>query len=103
MVCLPYRPEEPELCVYHQTKWRAHYEVAKPIIEDGLLLVIVQLGAVYGPEDKEYGSIRVLVDNSKAKRELGIEHRPLEEGIREYLEWELEQLDREVELTRRGT
>jgi hypothetical protein len=58
MVCLPYRPEEPELCVYHQTKWRAYYEVAKPMIEDGLLLVIVQLGAVYGPEDKEYGSIR---------------------------------------------
>lgn len=205
-----HRPEKPELCVYHQTKWRAHYEVAKPMMEDGLPLVIVQPGAVYGPEDKEYGSIRepflnwlsgdlpmlprevtypydhvedtarghmlameygdpgeeyiisseprevvevfdlaaemtdlpsprkvsplwfkllgkattplewvttppeglepetlrtyggidVLVDNSKAKRELGIEHRPLEEGLREYLEWELEQLDREVELTR---
>jgi dihydroflavonol-4-reductase len=208
-----HRPEDPGLCVYFRTKWRAHYEVARPMMEDGLPLVIVQPGGVYGPEDKEYGSLRepflnwlqddlpmlprevalpydhvedtarghllamehgdpgeeyiissesrevvevfdlaaeitgvpaprkvsplwfkilakattplewvttppegmepemfrtyggteVLVDNSKAERELGIEHRPLEEGLREYLEWELEQLDREAELTERTT
>jgi dihydroflavonol-4-reductase len=32
-----------------------------------------------------------LVDNSKARRALDIEHRPLEEGLREYLEWEVQQ------------
>lgn len=52
---------------------------------------------------RTYGGTEILVDNSKAKRELGIEHRPLEEGLREYLEWELEQLDREAELTERTT
>jgi nucleoside-diphosphate-sugar epimerase len=31
------------------------------------------------------------VDNSKAKRELGIEHRPLTDGLEQYLEWEQEQ------------
>lgn len=41
---------------------------------------------------RTYGGTEILVDNSKAKRELGIEHRPLEEGLREYLEWELDQL-----------
>lgn len=197
-----YRPDNPGLCVYFQTKWRAHYEVARPMVEEGLPLVIVQPGGVYGPGDKEYGSIReaflnwlqgdlpmlprevalpfdhvddtvnghllameegkvgeeyiissearqlveafdvaeeltgistprkvsplwfkllekvmtpvewvttppkgfepekfrtyggagILVDNSKAKRELGIEHRPFEEGLREYLEWEMDQL-----------
>lgn len=195
--------------VYQQTKWRAHYEVAEPMMEDGLPLVIATLGAIYGPGDKAYGGtprtafqghlqeelpmvpsdfslpwdhvedtaanlIRameagtpgeeyiianeprsvpevleiveamtgitapravpgtifsglgrvvgvaelvtrppegfeselmqffssggVLVDNSKAKRELDIEHRPLEEGLREYLEWELDQLGMDTEL-----
>lgn len=197
-----YRPAEPGLSVYFQTKWRAHYEVAKPMMADGLPLVIVQPGGVYGPGDKEYGSVReafvnwlqgdlpmlprraalpfdhvddtvrghllameegdvgeeyiisseprqlidvfdfaaeltgvsaprkvsplwfkllgkamkpvewvtlppegfepekfqtyggmeLLVDNSKAKQELGIKHRPIEEGLHEYLEWEMEQL-----------
>jgi dihydroflavonol-4-reductase len=195
--------------VYQRTKWRAHYEVAEPMIVDGLPLVIATLGAIYGPGDKDYGgtprtaflghlqqdlpmvpsdfalpwdyvedtaanllramergtpgeeyiianeargvaevleiveemtdipapravsgtifywlsrgikpveavtrppegfeselleffsSGRVLVDNSKAVRELGIEHRPLEDGLREYLQWELEQLEIETEL-----
>ncbi|MFC6874896.1 NAD-dependent epimerase/dehydratase family protein [Halobellus marinus] len=195
--------------VYQRTKWRAHYEVAEPMIADGLPLVIATLGAIYGPGDKDYGgtprtaflghlqqdlpmvpsdfalpwdyvedtaanllramergspgeeyiianeprgvaevleiveemtdipapravsgtifywlsrgikpveavtrppegfeselleffsSGRVLVDNSKAVRELGIEHRPIEEGLREYLQWELEQLEIETEL-----
>lgn len=188
--------------VYQETKWRAHYEVAEPMIEDGLPLVITTLGGIYGPGDKDYGgtprtaftdyldgdlpiipddfvlsmdfvedtapniyramehgepgeeyiiaseprpmgdsfqiaedltgiqaprqvsgsifrwlgtvmsgvetikrppagfesealrffaSGAVLVDNSKAERELDIEHRPLEEGVRQYLEWELAQ------------
>lgn len=32
------------------------------------------------------------VDNTKATRELGVEFRSLEEGLRDYLPWELEQL-----------
>lgn len=37
--------------LYEQTKWRAHYEVALPMIQDGAPIVIVESGAVYGPED----------------------------------------------------
>jgi len=195
-------PECPESAVYYRTKWEAHYDVARPMIDDGLPLVIVQPGIVYGPGDKSHGSIRALfrsylqgelpmiprdhcvpwdhvgdiadghvrameqgvpgetyiisgpprdvvdvlecaeaitgvpvprvvspkvfagmagvmgvvermvtppdgfeseglrffaggrwpVDTSKATEELGITHRPLEEGLREYLEWEVEQL-----------
>lgn len=195
-------PDPPTFCVYFHTKWEAHYEVAKPMMDDGLPLVVVQPGAVYGPYDKLYGSVRAtfrnylsgdlpmiprdwslsfdyvedvadahvramdegrpgeeyivageprtivdvlsraeeitgvpaprsvpdavfgglstvmrgvervttppegleaelleflagrqyLVDNSKAKRELGIEHRPLDAGLREYFEWEMEQM-----------
>ncbi|ELY50257.1 NAD-dependent epimerase/dehydratase family protein [Natronorubrum bangense] len=195
-------PECPESAVYYRTKWEAHYEVAKPMIDDGLPLVIVQPGIVYGPGDKSHGSIRGLfrsylqgelpmiprghyvpwdhvgdiadghlramgqgapgetyiisgaprdavdvlecaeaitgvpapravspkvfagfasvmgavervitppegfeseglrffaggrwpVDTSKATEELGITHRPLEEGLRDYLEWEMKQL-----------
>lgn len=195
--------------VYQRTKWRAHYEVAEPMMDDGLPLVIATLGAIYGPGDKDYGGtprtalqghlkeelplvpsdfalpwdyvddtaanlIRametgtpgeeyiigneprrvpdvlelveelsgvpapravpgpvfswlgrvvsvaerltrppegfesellaffgtggVLVDNSKAKRELGIEHRPLEDGLREYLNWELAQLEMDLQI-----
>lgn len=51
-------PECPDSAVYYRTKWEAHYEVAKPMIDDGLSLVIVQPGIVYGPGDKSYGSIR---------------------------------------------
>lgn len=201
-----YRPDNPGLSVYQQTKWSAHYEVARPMMDEGLPLVVVQPGSVYGPGDKEYGSVRegfvswlegdlpifprqfatpydhvddsvqghllameegdvgeeyiisseprkavdvfdlaaeltgispprpvspiwfkllekvmmpvewvttppegfereslrtfggveILVDNSKAKRELGIEHRPLEDGLRAYLEWEMEQLGMEA-------
>jgi dihydroflavonol-4-reductase len=195
--------------VYQETKWRAHYEIADPMIEDGLPLVIATLGAIYGPGDKAYGgtprsaaidylhgdlpiipndfvlpfdyvedtaaniqramdagkpgeeyiiaseprnlveyfdiaeeltgvpapravpgslfgllsygvagiekitkppegfesellsffnSGRVLVDNSKAQRELDIEHRSLKDGIREYMEWEVEQQGMQVEI-----
>lgn len=206
-----HRPDDPGLCVYFRTKWRAHYEVAEPMIEDGLPLVVVQPGGVFGPGDKEYGSVRspffdwfqgdlpmlprglilpydyvedtarahllameegttgeeyiiaseprqtidifaqaaemtgrspprtvspvlfqflakvmrpvemlttpprglepevfrtyggteIRVDNSKGKRELGIEHRPFEEGLREYLEWELDQQGMDTQLVER--
>lgn len=196
------KPECPDTSVYARTKWRAQYEVAEPMAEAGLPLVIVQPGNVYGPGDKSYGSVRsafqsylqgnlpmiprghytpwdhvgdiaeghvramdhgepgeayiisgsprdvvdlfecaeeitgvpvpravsprifgglakfmgVLervvtppegfeaeafrffaggrwpVDTSKATEELGITHRPLEEGLRDYLEWEMDQL-----------
>jgi dihydroflavonol-4-reductase len=46
-----YRMNGPWLSLYDETKWRAHYEVALPMIDRGLPLVIVQPGAVYGPGD----------------------------------------------------
>ncbi|HET7769579.1 MAG TPA: NAD-dependent epimerase/dehydratase family protein [Chloroflexota bacterium] len=39
------------ISIYDETKWRAHYEVALPAMRDGLPLVIVQPGLVYGPGD----------------------------------------------------
>jgi nucleoside-diphosphate-sugar epimerase len=36
---------------YDRTKWKAHYEVAGPLIQAGLPLVIVLPGLVYGPGD----------------------------------------------------
>ncbi len=51
-------PGCPNRAVYLRTKWEAHYEVAEPMANDGLPLVMVQPGIVYGPGDKSYGSIR---------------------------------------------
>lgn len=53
-----HRPDEPETCVYFKSKWRAHYEVVRPMLEEGLPIVVVQPGAVYGRGDKDYGSVR---------------------------------------------
>jgi nucleoside-diphosphate-sugar epimerase len=39
------------LTAYDRTKWRAHYEVALPLMRAGLPLIIVQPGVVYGPGD----------------------------------------------------
>ncbi|MFP4624548.1 MAG: NAD-dependent epimerase/dehydratase family protein [Gemmatimonadota bacterium] len=36
---------------YDRTKWLAHYEVVLPLIAEGLPLVIVQPGVVFGPRD----------------------------------------------------
>ena len=36
---------------YDRTKWLAHYEVALPMMQKGLPLVIVQPGVIYGPGD----------------------------------------------------
>lgn len=46
-----YRHDGPWLTEYDRTKWLAHYEVAVPLAEAGLPLVIVQPGMVYGPGD----------------------------------------------------
>lgn len=46
-----YRYDGPHLSVYDQTKWLAHYEVAEPLIAQGLPLVILQPGVIYGPGD----------------------------------------------------
>jgi nucleoside-diphosphate-sugar epimerase len=46
-----YRFEGEHLSDYDLTKWRAHYEIALPMIREGLPLVIVQPGVVYGPGD----------------------------------------------------
>jgi nucleoside-diphosphate-sugar epimerase len=39
------------LSIYDETKWRAHHQVAAPMMRDGLPLVITQPGLVYGPGD----------------------------------------------------
>lgn len=205
-------PECPTFAVYYRTKWEAHYEVAKPMMADGLPLVTVLPSAIYGPGDKLEGSMRGIfrdyltrdlpalpresvlsfdfvadtarahrlamergtsgeeyviasearpltepfevaesltgipaprtvpgvtfaalsrvmrvvervatppsgfepellsfaagrrydVDTTKAKRELGLEHRSLEEGLREYLAWELDQLGMDAPLDVEG-
>lgn len=46
-----YHYSGPHLSVYDETKWRAHYEVADPLIAAGLPLTIVQPGLIYGPGD----------------------------------------------------
>lgn len=200
-----YRFDGDHISVYDRTKWQAHYEVAKPMAQEGVPVVIIQPGIIYGPGDtsdlrsmwqdylredlpmiprgveacwdhvedtarahlqamehgdvgEEYlvcgegktfvemfelaeeitgipapravtprffGTLAPVVsvaerfarppdgfeseflrrmngttwvgDTSKAEKELGIEHRPIEEGLREYLEWELDQLSIQAE------
>jgi nucleoside-diphosphate-sugar epimerase len=46
-----YRYHGPHLNEYDRTKWLAHYEVAEPMMRDGLPLIIVQPGLIYGPGD----------------------------------------------------
>lgn len=46
-----YNPGPDHASAYDRTKWEAHYEVALPMMEAGLPLVIVQPGAIYGPGD----------------------------------------------------
>jgi dihydroflavonol-4-reductase len=206
-------PECPSYAEYFRTKWKAHFEVAKPMMEDDLPLVIVQPGGVYGPHDKLYGSGRAVfrdyltgdlpmiprnwtlpmdhaediahahlramdegvsgeeyivaseprtmpevlgcaeeitgipaprvvpdavfgglatimrgverittppegleaelleflagrrftVDNTKAKRDLDVEYRSLEDGLRDYLAWEIDQLDMDEQLGQQPT
>ncbi len=46
-----YRMDGPWLSEYDRTKWLAHYQVAKPMMDAGLPLVMTQPGLVYGPGD----------------------------------------------------
>jgi nucleoside-diphosphate-sugar epimerase len=46
-----YRYYGPHLSTYDRTKWAAHYEVLEPMVADGLPVVTVLPGAVYGPGD----------------------------------------------------
>ena len=46
-----YRYDGPHLSVYDETKARAHWEVAVPLMAQGLPLVVVMPGVVYGPGD----------------------------------------------------
>ncbi len=43
--------EGPFLTEYDRTKWLAHYQVAVPLAQAGLPLVIAMPGAIYGPGD----------------------------------------------------
>lgn len=54
-----YRYEGPHLSVYDRTKWLAHYEVAEPLMREGLPLTIVMPGIVYGPGDR--GPLRPVI------------------------------------------
>jgi dihydroflavonol-4-reductase len=56
-----YRYDGPHLSEYDRTKWEAHYHVALPMMAQGLPLVIVQPGVVYGPGDSS-GLHTALVD-----------------------------------------
>ena len=55
-----YRYDGPHLSTYDRTKWQAHYEVAEPMMDDGLPLVVVMPGAIYGPGDE--GPTKLLWD-----------------------------------------
>lgn len=46
-----YKMNGPWLSEYDRTKWVAHYEVAEPMMKEGLPLMIVQPGLIYGPGD----------------------------------------------------
>ena len=46
-----YRYNGSHISEYDRTKWVAHYEVANPMIQAGLPLVVVQPGLIYGPGD----------------------------------------------------
>jgi nucleoside-diphosphate-sugar epimerase len=46
-----YEYRGPHISEYDRTKWAAHYEVAAPMIAEGLPLVIVMPGVIYGPGD----------------------------------------------------
>jgi len=47
-----HRYDGPMLSEYERTKHEAHYRVALPMIEQGLPLVVVMPGVVYGPGDR---------------------------------------------------
>ena len=50
----------PWLTEYDRTKWIAHFEVAVPMMEERLPLVVVQPGLVYGPGDT--GAVHTILE-----------------------------------------
>lgn len=46
-----YQYAGPFLSAYERTKWRAHVEIARPLMAAGLPLIVLQPGAIYGPGD----------------------------------------------------
>jgi nucleoside-diphosphate-sugar epimerase len=59
----------------------------------GVVSKVVRVPAMYDPELLRItAGVTYLGDNAKAKRELGYTVRPLEEGLRETLQWEMQQL-----------
>jgi dihydroflavonol-4-reductase len=48
---IPTEGGQPFQIEYERTKWKAHYEVALPLIEKGAPIIIVMPAAVYGPGD----------------------------------------------------
>jgi nucleoside-diphosphate-sugar epimerase len=51
MVDESYKFDGPHLTIYDHSKWVAHYEVALPLMKDGLPLTTVLPGLIYGPGD----------------------------------------------------
>lgn len=51
MVDESYYSHGPFLSEYDRTKWKAHYEVAMPMLTAGLPLIIAMPGLIYGPGD----------------------------------------------------
>ena len=47
-----YRHDGPWLTEYERTKWKAHYQVAEPLMRAGLPLVTLLPGIAYGPGDR---------------------------------------------------
>jgi nucleoside-diphosphate-sugar epimerase len=47
-----YHTHGPWLSEYDRTKWVAHHEIAEPMMRQGLPLIIVMPGGVYGPGDQ---------------------------------------------------
>lgn len=49
-----YYVDGPFASEYDRTKWKAHYEVAEPLIAQGAPIIIVMPGGVYGPGDNSW-------------------------------------------------
>ncbi len=81
---------------YDKTKAEAH-DIALQFIQEGLPLVVVMPGLIYGPDGtsmsddalRVQAGVTYLGDNSRAKQDLGYNPRPLEEGLKQTFEYEL--------------
>jgi dihydroflavonol-4-reductase len=53
--------DQPFVTDYDRTKWMAHFEVARPIMESGAPVINVLPGVVYGPQDHSlFGQLMLL-------------------------------------------